>query len=76
MRPEIDHRDIVSSVNRSEQGRLPVSRAVIAADQSMLAIVVMPSVMLVPISMKRPVKSLRARNDPWLMRSSALASAG
>jgi hypothetical protein len=49
---------------------------VIAAGQSIWAIVVAPSVMLVPTWMKRPVKSLRARNDPWLMSSSALASAG
>ena len=57
-----------------EQGSSPTLRAEIAASQSMAAIAVPP--VLVPWLMKRPVKSLRARNDPWLMRSSAPASAG
>jgi len=45
-----------------------------AAGQSISAISVTPSVMLVPRWMNRPVKSLRCRNDSWLTSSSAVAS--
>jgi hypothetical protein len=59
-----------------EQGRSPLLRAVMAAFQSMAAIGVVPSVMLVPCSMNRLVKSRRCRNVPLLMSRSAAASSG
>jgi hypothetical protein len=42
----------------------------------MAAIVVVPSVMLVPWLMKRPVKSSRSRNVPFAMSRPTPASAG
>ena len=59
-----------------EQGRSPTFRAAMASYQSMTAIRVVPSLMLVPVSMKRAVKSARWRNVPLLMRSSVPASSG
>ncbi|HYZ56918.1 MAG TPA: hypothetical protein VE733_25940 [Streptosporangiaceae bacterium] len=59
-----------------EQGSSPASSAAMAAGQSMAAIVVVPSVMLVPWLMKRPVKSSRSRNVPFAMSRPTPASAG
>jgi hypothetical protein len=57
-----------------EQGRSPLFRAVMAASQSMSAIRVMPSLMLVPVWMNLLVKSSRWRNVPLTMRSATPAS--
>ena len=59
-----------------EQGSSPSCRAVIAAYQSIAAIGVVPSLMLVPVSMKRLVKSSRCRNVPLLISSPTPASKG
>jgi hypothetical protein len=59
-----------------EVGSSPACRAVMAASQSMEAIGVVPSLMLVPCWMNRLVKSPRCRNVPWLMSSATPASAG
>jgi len=59
-----------------EQGSSSALRAVMAASQSMAAIGVVPSVMLVPSSMSRVLKSSRRRNVPLLMSSSVPASSG
>lgn len=50
-----------------EQGSPPACRAVTAASQSMVAIRVAPSLMLVPNSMNRVVKSVRCRKVPLAM---------
>src|SRR5260221_716236 len=57
-------------------GRSGGDQILFAAGQSMLAIVVRPSVMLVPRCTKRSRKSLRCSHEAWLMRSSTPASAG
>jgi hypothetical protein len=59
-----------------EHGSSPLPSAVTAASHSMAAIWVMPSLMLVPCWMKRPVKSLRCRNVPWAMSRPTPASRG
>ena len=59
-----------------EQGRCPASRAVMAAIQSMLAIGVDASVMLMPVCMKSSLKSPRCSQVAWLMISSQAASSG
>ena len=59
-----------------EQDSSPACSAVMAAFQSMAAIGVVPSLMLVPCSMNRLVKSWRCRNVPLLMNSSVAASSG
>lgn len=67
-----------SKMRRSppEQGSSPERRAVMAASQPMSAIGAVPSVMLVPVVMKRLVKSSRCRNVPLAMSSSVPASSG
>jgi len=59
-----------------EQGRSPTFRAAMASYQSMTAIREVPSLLLVPVSMKRAAKSSRWRNVPLLMSSWVPASRG
>jgi hypothetical protein len=47
-----------------DQGRPPLARAVMATSQSMAAIGVVPSLMLVPWPVNRVVRSSRRRNVP------------
>ena len=58
------------------QGSSPASSAVMAAAQSMLAIMVPASLMLVPAVMNRLVKSSRCSQHPQSMMSSVPASSG
>ena len=60
----------------SGAGSSPACRAVMAASQSMAAIGVVPSVMLVPVSMNRLVKSSRCRNVPLPVSRATPASSG
>jgi hypothetical protein len=59
-----------------EQGRPPLLRAVTAASQSMTAIGVVPSLMLVAKVMNLLVKSLRCRNVPLPVSRATPASRG
>jgi hypothetical protein len=59
-----------------EQGSSLTRRAVITAAHSMAAIRVVPSLMLVPVVMKRLVKSSRRRNVPSAVSRATPASSG
>jgi hypothetical protein len=58
-----------------QTGICPSCRAVSAAPQSIQAIKVVPSLMLVPVCTKL-AKSSRCRRPPWRMSSSVPASSG
>ena len=66
------------SIRRSPplQGRLPASRAAMAAGQSIWAILVVPSVMLTPVRTNAPAKSSRCSQMLWPMSRPTPASAG
>jgi hypothetical protein len=88
----VEARDGVAQVNRDAAGMagrqledtpFPAGagqfagvQAAIAASQSMAAITVVPSLMLVPVVMKRLVKSSRRRNVPLPARRATPASSG